>query len=101
MKSALSFFRRAIGVKGYSVHTGRGAYECGMSLPYTDVFASVKSKLPKWQAKGYIESFTETECGFEIVFSQVLAPNDYYRKFVFFNWCTDFECKFIHTPVIN
>ena len=80
-KSAVSFIRQQLKVKGASEHSGRGFYILGSNeaVSFADIKAKVENLLPRWQERGLVES---AEVGAEIKVVFVKDKFDeYYRTF--------------------
>ena len=81
-KSAVSWMRKELGVKGKSIHSGRGSYECNVDIAEGEVLERVKDKLLKWEQNGIVEEVKENEEYLSVKLSKNFV-DDYYRTFTF------------------
>lgn len=60
-RSAVSFVRRQLKIKGTSEHSGRGFVMMGAKDPitYDELLEKTKALLPRWEKRGFVESFEE------------------------------------------
>ena len=81
-KSAVSWMRKELGVKGKSIHSGRGSYECNVDIEEDKVLERVKNKIAKWEENGMIEEVKECEEYLSVKLSKNFV-DDSYRTFTF------------------
>jgi hypothetical protein len=82
LQSAVSWMRKQLGVKGKSVHSGRGSYECSVDIGEDKVLERVKNKIAKWEENGMIEEVKEYEEYLSVKLSKNFVDNSY-RTFAF------------------
>ena len=92
-KALLPWFRRAVGVRGKSEHSGRGFYMCGSNLHTNELLKRIRKKIVGWSAKGYIESAKEDSEYFRIVFN-LGEFKPYYRSITISKRYVGFTCGF-------
>ena len=81
-KSALTFVRKSLKVKGPSLFNGRGGYECAYDCSTEELCQRVRDILPEWEQKGLVEKVEEDKICL-IVTLKDLFKDEYYRKFYF------------------
>ena len=81
-KSACSWMRKQLGVKGKTLHNGRGVFECFTNLNDQEVLSVAKSKLEKWKEIDLVEDVNEDENWLVVKLKDVFN-NSYYRTFSF------------------
>lgn len=67
-RALLPWFRRAIGVRGASVHSGRGFYMCESDIRTPELLKRIRKKIVDWNTKGYLEHAQEDAKYLRIIF---------------------------------
>jgi len=74
--------RKALKVKGSSIHNGRGGYDCVFDISTRELFQRVKAKVVEWNKEGLVEKIEETSDHLYIALkNKFTCP--YYRGFYF------------------
>jgi len=56
IKSAVSFFRKELGIKGKTRHNGRGFYDMDYDCTRDELESRIKDKIEDWCADGIVET---------------------------------------------
>jgi len=81
--SAITFVRKALDVKGRTIHNGRGGYECSfVGISNTELIKRVRDNIDKWQNKGLVQEIEDTEKHIRVVLTDSFTC-EYYRAFYF------------------
>lgn len=83
LKSAVTFFRRELGLRGQTEHNGRGTYEMDVDddLTTAELEARLRSCVAKWQTKGLIERVDEDARCINVTLLDNLFPPKSYLTF--------------------
>lgn len=81
-KSAVSWMRKQLGVKGKTLHNGRGVFECFTDLSDKEVLSIAKTKLEEWKEVDLVEEVNEDENWLVVKLKDIFSDK-FYRTFSF------------------